>query len=168
MNFHDVACLSIKNSFLISGKTFQAIAIADFYKDDWPLLIVTTATARDNWAQHIQDLLPAVPNGSVKVLVSTSEYVGDCKVLITSYSLMDRYVDTLSKKSFGCIILVRENEPFSCSFFRNVFYSENRMNRTRSKTSKQNRLKVPFVCVRKPNESFCCQVNNHTLRPKPY
>lgn len=28
------------------GKTYQAIAIADFYKNDWPLLVVTTAGTR--------------------------------------------------------------------------------------------------------------------------
>ena len=111
-----------ESSFLISGKTYQAIAIADFYKDDWPLLIVTTATARDTWAQHIQDLLPAVSDSSIKVLVSTNEYVGDCKVLITSYSLMDRYVETLAKKSFGCIILVRlKMNRFVADFFEISF-----------------------------------------------
>ena len=28
------------------GKTYQAIAIADYYKDDWPVLICTTASTR--------------------------------------------------------------------------------------------------------------------------
>lgn len=28
------------------GKTYQALALADFYKDDWPLLICTTASTR--------------------------------------------------------------------------------------------------------------------------
>lgn len=28
------------------GKTYQALGLADFYKDDWPLLIVTTASTR--------------------------------------------------------------------------------------------------------------------------
>lgn len=28
------------------GKTYQALAIADFYRDDWPLLIATTASTR--------------------------------------------------------------------------------------------------------------------------
>lgn len=28
------------------GKTYQAIALADFYKEDWPLLVVTTAGTR--------------------------------------------------------------------------------------------------------------------------
>lgn len=28
------------------GKTYQALALADFYKDDWPLLVATTASTR--------------------------------------------------------------------------------------------------------------------------
>lgn len=28
------------------GKTFQALAIANYYKEEWPLLIVTTASMR--------------------------------------------------------------------------------------------------------------------------
>lgn len=28
------------------GKTYQALGLADFYKDDWPLLICTTASTR--------------------------------------------------------------------------------------------------------------------------
>lgn len=90
----------------IPGKTYQALAIADFYKDDWPLLIVTTAAARTSWERQILNLLPSVPSESVKVLISTNEYVGDSKVLIVSYSLMEKNVELLLKRSFGCIILV--------------------------------------------------------------
>lgn len=28
------------------GKTYQALAIADFYRDDWPMLVCTTAGTR--------------------------------------------------------------------------------------------------------------------------
>lgn len=28
------------------GKTFQALAIASYYRDDWPVLIVTTSSMR--------------------------------------------------------------------------------------------------------------------------
>lgn len=28
------------------GKTYQALGLADFYKDDWPLLVCTTASTR--------------------------------------------------------------------------------------------------------------------------
>lgn len=88
------------------GKTYQAIAIADFYKDDWPLLIVTTATARSAWEEHIKDLLPSVPSESIKCLATTSDYVSDCQVLITSYSLMEKNGERFKQKNFGFVILV--------------------------------------------------------------
>lgn len=67
---------------------------------------IDTAAARTTWESHITDLLPAVPSDSVKVLTSTNGYASNCKVLITSYTLMDKNVEILLKKSFGCIILV--------------------------------------------------------------
>lgn len=92
--------------YLATGKTYQAIAIADFYKDDWPLLIVTTATAREGWERHIRDLLPWVPSQSIGCLLSTQDHIGDIKVLVTSYALMDKNCDRLLQKKFGFIILV--------------------------------------------------------------
>ncbi|XP_037811206.1 SWI/SNF-related matrix-associated actin-dependent regulator of chromatin subfamily A-like protein 1 [Lucilia sericata] len=86
------------------GKTYQAIAVADFYRDDWPLFICTTASTRDSWAQHIRDLLPAVPLHYIQVLNSNQQYIGDCKVLITSYSMMERNVNQLMERKFGFLI----------------------------------------------------------------
>lgn len=80
--------------------------MADFYRDDWPLLIVTTATARNCWEDHLKDLLPSVPADSIRCLVTTNDYIGDCKVLITSYPLMDKNADRLAEKRFGFVILV--------------------------------------------------------------
>lgn len=88
------------------GKTYQALGIADFYRDDWPLLIVTTATARTAWERHIRDLLPSVPAQHIVCLQSASDYFGDCKVLITSYQMMEKNCDKLLEKQFGFIILV--------------------------------------------------------------
>lgn len=34
------------------GKTYQALALADFYKQDWPLLVCTTAATRyERWGE---------------------------------------------------------------------------------------------------------------------
>lgn len=88
------------------GKTFQALGIADFYRDDWPLLIVTTATARTAWERHIRDLLPSVPAKDILCLQTAADYFGDCKVLITSYQMMEKSSDKLLQKQFGFIILV--------------------------------------------------------------
>lgn len=90
------------------GKTYQALAIADFYKNDFPLLICTTATARDGWVQHVRNLLPWISAESIVCWQSTQEYFGNIKVLITSYSLMDKNCDRLCEKNFGIVILVSQ------------------------------------------------------------
>lgn len=112
----------------LAGKTFQSIAVADFYKDDWPLLVVTTATNRDGWERHIRELLPWVPGDSIKCLVSTNDYIGESKVLITSYSLMDRNADRLADKHFGFVILVCRKHSSFVSIFANFNMCLHRMN----------------------------------------
>lgn len=86
------------------GKTYQALAVADYFKDDWPLLVCTTASTRDSWAKHIMDLLPKVPIHYVQVLNNNQLYVGEAKVLITSYNMMERHEDKLMQRKFGFII----------------------------------------------------------------
>ncbi|TMW50300.1 hypothetical protein DOY81_004620 [Sarcophaga bullata] len=86
------------------GKTYQAIAVADFYRDDWPLFICTTASTRDPWAQHIRDLLPSIPLHYIQVLNSNQQYIGDCKVLIASYSMMERHIKQIMERKFGFLI----------------------------------------------------------------
>lgn len=71
------------------GKTYQALAVADFYRENWPLFICTTASTRDSWANHIRELLPSIPLHYIQVLNSNQQYIGDCKILITSYSVME-------------------------------------------------------------------------------
>lgn len=99
------------------GKTYQALAIADFYKNDFPLLICTTATARDGWVQHVRNLLPWISPESIVCWQSTQEYFGNVKVLITSYSLMDKNCDRLCEKNFGILILVSEVTQKPSTFY---------------------------------------------------
>ncbi|XP_068141566.1 SWI/SNF-related matrix-associated actin-dependent regulator of chromatin subfamily A-like protein 1 [Drosophila tropicalis] len=86
------------------GKTYQALAIADYFKDDWPLLICTTASTRDAWARYIGELLPSVALHYVQVLNNNQQYVGEAKVLITSYNMMERHADKLMQRKFGVLI----------------------------------------------------------------
>lgn len=86
------------------GKTYQALAVADYYRDDWPLLICTTASTRDAWARHISELLPTVPLHYVQVLANNQTYVGDAKVLIASYNMMERYMEKLLDRKFGIVV----------------------------------------------------------------
>uniref|UniRef100_A0A8D8NU11 SWI/SNF-related matrix-associated actin-dependent regulator of chromatin subfamily A-like protein 1 n=1 Tax=Culex pipiens TaxID=7175 RepID=A0A8D8NU11_CULPI len=87
------------------GKTYQAIAVADFYKEDWPLLICTTASTRDVWAAKIRQLLPSVPVHNIVTLQSGQDYIGEARVLITSYSMMEKSAEKLLARNFGFVIM---------------------------------------------------------------
>ncbi|KAM8717805.1 hypothetical protein ACLKA7_004499 [Drosophila subpalustris] len=86
------------------GKTYQALAVADYFREDWPLLVCTTASTRDSWARHVSELLPSVPIHYVQVLANNQTYVGDAKVLIVSYNMMERHMDKLLQRKFGFVI----------------------------------------------------------------
>ncbi|EAA12838.4 SWI/SNF-related matrix-associated actin-dependent regulator of chromatin subfamily A-like protein 1 [Anopheles arabiensis] len=86
------------------GKTYQAIAVADFYQQDWPLLVCTTASTRDSWAHKIRQLLPHIPVHSIAALNSGQDYIGECRVLIASYSMMERCGEKLLDRGFGMLI----------------------------------------------------------------
>lgn len=131
-------------------------------------MIVTTATARDSWERHIKDLLPSVPADSIRCLMSSNDYIGEWKVLITSYPLMDKNVDRLAEKYFGFVIMVSDFDFFFYevddalvlihSLIQNKIFPIYRMNRIQSKISKQKHASVPHAYAKKQSESFCFQV----------
>lgn len=66
--------LSLLDSFAVSkqgrllladdmglGKTVQAICIAAYYRDEWPLLVVTPSSVRFTWAEVIKEPPPHAP-----------------------------------------------------------------------------------------------------------
>ncbi|XP_063700363.1 SWI/SNF-related matrix-associated actin-dependent regulator of chromatin subfamily A-like protein 1 [Culicoides brevitarsis] len=88
------------------GKTYQAIALADFYNNDWPLLVCTTAAMRETWASKIRELLPKVnPQRIICVTSGNDPELESARVVITSYSLMESLVSILMQKKFGVIIM---------------------------------------------------------------
>ncbi|KAJ3645103.1 hypothetical protein Zmor_022790 [Zophobas morio] len=87
------------------GKTFQALAIASYYVEDWPLLIATTSSMKNVWEETIHRYLPSVPLMQVQYMSSGKDYIGDCRVLIVSHDMMSRCVDALLNKNFGVLII---------------------------------------------------------------
>lgn len=87
------------------GKTYQAIALADFYKENWPLLICTTVSTRDTWAAKIRELLRYVPMQSIVTLQGSQDYIREATILISSYSLMEKCAEKLLERGFGFIIM---------------------------------------------------------------
>lgn len=86
------------------GKTYQALAIADFYKDNFPLLICTTASTRGAWADHVRTLLPSIPCQYITVIESTKDYLPAGKVVIIATALMEKNCERLLSMNFGVII----------------------------------------------------------------
>ncbi|KAJ9577836.1 hypothetical protein L9F63_025302 [Diploptera punctata] len=87
------------------GKTIQALGIAHYYVQDWPMLIVCPSSVRYLWMDSILTWLPSVPYHEIKVMTSGKDYVGDAHILITSYDLMSRCRSELQKINFGVCIM---------------------------------------------------------------
>lgn len=60
------------------------------------------------WADAIMTWLPSVPYHNVMVMTSSTDYVKEARVLITSYDLMTRRQKELKEMHFGvCIMVIR-------------------------------------------------------------
>nr|CAI5846457.1 unnamed protein product [Callosobruchus analis] len=87
------------------GKTFTALAIASYYRNDWPLLIVTTASMKSAWEETITEYMPTISIMQVQYMVSSKDYIGDMKILIVSHDMMTRSQDKLKERNFGVVII---------------------------------------------------------------
>lgn len=87
------------------GKTYQALALADFYRDDFPVLIATTALTRNSWVTHIRKLLPYIACQHVCCLTTAQDYFSDAKIVVSSYSLLEKCHDKLLEMNFGVLIM---------------------------------------------------------------
>lgn len=88
------------------GKTIQALGIAHYYYENWPLLIVCPSSMRFPWEEAIQTFLPSVSPFYITVMTTTKDLVNEAKVVICSYDLMKSALQDLLRKKFGVIILV--------------------------------------------------------------
>lgn len=87
------------------GKTFQALAVADYYKQEWPLLIVTTNAVRDMWADKIYEFMPSVNCLQIVVIKNQkSDMIADAKIVIVAYSILEACQKRLEAKNFGVVI----------------------------------------------------------------
>ncbi|GMT19734.1 hypothetical protein PFISCL1PPCAC_11031, partial [Pristionchus fissidentatus] len=86
------------------GKSIQALAIARYYRADFPLAIVCPASVKSAWKGQIERFCPAIkdnlymPEKEKEPLpgVSTSN-----TVIIMSYDFLSRRMDDLSKAGYG-------------------------------------------------------------------
>lgn len=80
------------------GKTIQALAIANYYKLEYPLLILSPASLCYNWLDSIQRFL----NEEATIVREKSDFGG--KIVIISYNLAVSFIDVINKYGFGVVI----------------------------------------------------------------
>lgn len=84
------------------GKTLQAIALASYYREDWPLLIITPSSIRLQWAEQLQRWL-RLPEADVNVIL-TGKSPCDSLVNIMSYELVPKMLDKVTAQQFKIVI----------------------------------------------------------------
>ncbi|XP_024878306.1 SWI/SNF-related matrix-associated actin-dependent regulator of chromatin subfamily A-like protein 1 [Temnothorax curvispinosus] len=87
------------------GKTIQALGIAHYFKDSWPLLIVAPSSVKFQWSEAIYEFLPSIPTHYIHHFASTKDRIEDDKITITSYDLLARNVHVFERHIYGFVIL---------------------------------------------------------------
>ncbi|GBM34560.1 SWI/SNF-related matrix-associated actin-dependent regulator of chromatin subfamily A-like protein 1 [Araneus ventricosus] len=86
------------------GKTIQAIAIANYYSNDWPLLVVTPSSVRYSWEQSFHTWLPSLEKHEISVINSGKDHIPNNKVILMSYDLLTKMKDIIVKRKFKSVI----------------------------------------------------------------
>uniref|UniRef100_A0A8C4QQN8 SWI/SNF-related matrix-associated actin-dependent regulator of chromatin subfamily A-like protein 1 n=1 Tax=Eptatretus burgeri TaxID=7764 RepID=A0A8C4QQN8_EPTBU len=87
------------------GKTVQAICIAAYYRQDWPLLVVAPSSVRFTWAEAFRRWLPALDPQEIQVVVKCRDKPGAGVITIISYDLLSRMHTQLEELAFAFIIM---------------------------------------------------------------
>jgi SWI/SNF-related matrix-associated actin-dependent regulator 1 of chromatin subfamily A len=99
------------------GKTVQGLAIANFYKDEWPLIIVSPSSVKFMWKESIKRWLSntmkelceinneELIDNYIQVLENGRQPIDkQSKVVITSYDLLAKNINTISEVNFKVVI----------------------------------------------------------------
>uniref|UniRef100_A0A8C0KU67 DNA annealing helicase and endonuclease ZRANB3 n=1 Tax=Canis lupus dingo TaxID=286419 RepID=A0A8C0KU67_CANLU len=93
------------------GKTIQAIAVAYFYKEEWPLLIVVPSSLRYPWTEEIEKWIPELGPEDINVIQNKTDVgrISTSKVTILGYGLLttdaETLIDVLNNQNFKVVIV---------------------------------------------------------------
>ena len=88
------------------GKTVQALGLASYYHQYWPVLIICQSTLKYNWLTSVLRWLPqSVTGQDISVISSSRDYIGSDKFIVISYDLVSKKQDELSQKNFQFVIV---------------------------------------------------------------
>jgi SWI/SNF-related matrix-associated actin-dependent regulator of chromatin subfamily A-like protein 1 len=88
------------------GKSIQAIAIAAYFRREWPMLILAPASMVASWQQQIIRWLPEslLSPAEIQVIYDGKTKTLDGTVTILSYDLAVKFGDLIEKRKFGIVI----------------------------------------------------------------
>ncbi|GLD52027.1 SWI/SNF-related matrix-associated actin-dependent regulator of chromatin subfamily A-like protein 1 [Lates japonicus] len=87
------------------GKTVQAICVAAFYRDEWPLLVVAPSSVRFTWAEAFRRWLPSLSPDSINVVVKAKDSLRSGLVNVISYDLLSRMDKQQPGNPFSVLIM---------------------------------------------------------------
>ncbi|XP_070770465.1 SWI/SNF-related matrix-associated actin-dependent regulator of chromatin subfamily A-like protein 1 [Enoplosus armatus] len=87
------------------GKTVQAICIAAYYRNEWPLLVVAPSSVRFTWAEAFRRWLPSLNPDSINVVVKAKDNLRSGLVNIISYDLLSRMDKQQPGNPFNVLIM---------------------------------------------------------------
>lgn len=96
------------------GKTVQSLAIASFYRLEWPLLIIVPASLLGSWNESIMEWMPSLTRAQINPLFAATItqrvkanlpiFHAEAIVHIMSYDFVVKYGDVVKDKKFQVII----------------------------------------------------------------
>ena len=114
------------------GKTLQAVAVADAYRDAGPLLCVVPASMRYVWADELERwMVDLTPRGLDVILGSADKFMleklaratrssgerwlGDRRVVVTSYHMLAHLREEFLAVKWGCVIADESHIMKTCA-----------------------------------------------------
>ncbi|GAB1285375.1 DNA annealing helicase and endonuclease ZRANB3 [Apodemus speciosus] len=93
------------------GKTIQAIAIAYFYKEEWPLLIVVPSSLRYPWVEELEKWIPELEPEEINVVMNKTDIgrIPSSRVTVLGYGLLTpdagTLLDALNSQDFRVVVV---------------------------------------------------------------
>lgn len=72
------------------GKTIQALCLAQWFRKDWPLIIICPSSLRYQWLNSLNRWLPNISKDDVIIVKKVNECLERIPVTIISYDLLSR------------------------------------------------------------------------------
>lgn len=99
------------------GKTIQGLAIASYYKSEWPVFIIVPSSVKFMWKESCKKWLtstimevcrvnsPELVDNYIQVIENGRQVIDPtCKIVISSYDLLAKNIETISKVHYKIII----------------------------------------------------------------